>query len=221
MSTTFVNSLALGLVLTMSPVAFARTRTGPKGETELEITLGVYNYAQVPASELAQAENGTARIFRQAGIKTRWLDCSPAGAGLKMNSACDHIEGSVDLRLNILPGSMARRWGRSDTTMGVSFLSSDGRRGTQSFVFYHWVEWLAEEGYAPREAILAHTMAHEIGHLLLGTNSHFPVGIMRADWTDEDLKHIGRDGLHFTSEQAGQMRHSVQARIEYEALAAK
>lgn len=218
MSRIFVNTLALGLVLTMSPAAFARNRSTPRGEAKLGITIRVYNYAQVPASELARAETGAASILREAGIETAWLDCALSEEELKMNPVCEHAAGPAELWLKILPQSMARRSGFPDTTMGFALLSSDGRRGSESFVFYRWVERLAEMDYAPRHAILAHAMAHEIGHLLLGTNSHFPVGIMRADWTQKDLQCISREGLQFTSEQAERMRHAVQARKEISSI---
>ncbi len=221
MSRTFVNTLALGLVLTLSPAALARTRSTPRGKGKLAITLRVYNYAQVPASELARAESGAASILREAGIETAWLDCALSEAELKMNPVCEPTAGPTELWLKILPESMAHRYGFSNTTMGFALLSSDGRRGSESFVSYRWVERLAEIEFIPRHAILAHAMAHEIGHLLLGTNSHFPVGIMRADWSHEDLQRICREGLQFTSQQAGRMRHAVQARIEHQTLAAK
>ncbi len=217
----FRNTLVLGLALTMSPAAFARTRTTPRGEAELEITLRVYNYAQVPASELAGAESGAASILREAGIETRWLDCPLSKAELKMNPVCNHTAGPAKLWLKVLPESMFHRFGFSKTTMGFALLSPDGRRGSESFISYRWVDRLAEMEYAPRHAILAHAMAHEIGHLLLGTNSHFPVGIMRADWSQEDQKRASRGGLHFTPQQADRMRQAVQARIELETLAAK
>ena len=36
--------------------------------------------------------------------------------------------------------------------------------------------------------ILGHAAAHEIGHLLLGSNSHSPFGLMRARWSGQDLQ---------------------------------
>jgi len=36
-------------------------------------------------------------------------------------------------------------------------------------------------------SLWGHVAAHETGHLLLGTNSHAPRGIMRAIWQGEEL----------------------------------
>ncbi len=46
--------------------------------------------------------------------------------------------------------------------------------------------------------ILGHAAAHEIGHLLLGSNSHSPQGLMRARWSRQDLQNagIGQSSFH-------------------------
>jgi hypothetical protein len=54
-------------------------------------------------------------------------------------------------------------------------------------------------------------MAHELGHLLLGSNSHASTGIMRAHWQGEEPRRLSRGNLLFTNEQADQMRGSVIA----------
>jgi hypothetical protein len=59
--------------------------------------------------------------------------------------------------------------------------------------------------------ILGTVIAHELGHLLLGSNSHSGVGIMRAHWQGEELRRLSRGGLWFTNEQAGDMRGKVIA----------
>ena len=53
-------------------------------------------------------------------------------------------------------------------------------------------------------------MAHELGHLLLGSNSHAGAGIMRARWQGEELRRVSRSGLWFTNdEQADHMRKKL------------
>jgi hypothetical protein len=41
-------------------------------------------------------------------------------------------------------------------------------------------------------------MAHEIGHLLLGRNSHSVSGIMRGTWGSAELRAIAQGALRFT-----------------------
>jgi hypothetical protein len=62
-------------------------------------------------------------------------------------------------------------------------------------------------------------MAHEIGHLLLGSNSHSARGVMRAEWSQQLLEGIyeGREG--FSAAESRRMRQNVEARREATVLA--
>src|SRR5262245_54922394 len=56
--------------------------------------------------------------------------------------------------------------------------------------------------------VLAHAMAHEIGHLLL-PYGHSATGLMRANWDEADLLRAVHRKLNFTVEQA----ESIRARL--------
>ncbi len=47
-------------------------------------------------------------------------------------------------------------------------------------------------------ALLGHVLAHEIGHLLLRSNSHSVSGIMSARWTGEELRRLSEGAMFFT-----------------------
>jgi hypothetical protein len=88
-------------------------------------------------------------------------------------------------------------------------------------VFYHRVQKIAKARLAAPPQILGHALAHEIGHLLLGSNSHSPKGIMRADWGEGDLKKAMLELLRFSRDEAGRIRAAVSARMrDQEALPA-
>jgi predicted SprT family Zn-dependent metalloprotease len=57
--------------------------------------------------------------------------------------------------------------------------------------------------------VMGGVVAHEIGHLLLGSHAHASTGIMRAQWRGEDLHKLVKGELLFTAEQAAQMRTTV------------
>lgn len=46
--------------------------------------------------------------------------------------------------------------------------------------------------------LLAHVMVHEITHMLEGVNDHSPEGIMKATWTEADIKGMVAKPLSFT-----------------------
>ena len=83
---------------------------------------------------------------------------------------------------------------------GVAFLSDEGT-GCYSDVFYDRVAELHADWNVGLADILGNVMAHELGHLLLGSNSHAGAGIMRAHWQGEELRRVSRSGLWFTNER--------------------
>jgi hypothetical protein len=54
-------------------------------------------------------------------------------------------------------------------------------------------------------------IAHGVGHLLLGTDSHSHEGIMQGHWEDPQLREAGKGNLQFTPSQAGLMREHLAA----------
>jgi len=90
-------------------------------------------------------------------------------------------------------------------------------------IFVGRAESLAAGASLPADVILGTVIAHEIGHLLLGTNSHSSKGIMRGQWEGSDLREAGEGKLGFTSEQARRLRAGLmdRARAEKKASANK
>jgi hypothetical protein len=54
--------------------------------------------------------------------------------------------------------------------------------------------------------ILGCAIAHELGHLLLGTNSHSGKGIMQRQWESNQFRQLMTGSLLFTTAQAQLMR---------------
>jgi hypothetical protein len=82
-------------------------------------------------------------------------------------------------------------------------------------VYYEYAARLAvEEEYVEFDArtILGCVIAHELGHLLLGSNSHSSAGIMRSPWGQKQVREALMGTLLFTAEQAELMQAQVRAR---------
>ena len=168
------------------------------GETPTvsEIRINVYNDARVPTQVLTQAIQEATRIFRKIGIGIAWIDCS-SGAGSNQNYECQQLWAARRLSLRIVPWSS----NFGDTVFGVAFLSPEGD-GTYCDVFYDSVEKLHQDWHVNTSRVLGNSIAHEIGHLLLGTNAHSFIGIMAPNWQAEELRRIEMGTLFFTPEQA-------------------
>lgn len=161
-----------------------------------QITLSVYNDARVPEQVLAKAEREATRIFRQAEVKLVWIACSPSRRQGASDPACVNRMGGSQLAVRIVPWSSTS----GGAAFGVAFLSPEGH-GAYSDVFYGSVEKLHEDWHIDIATLLAHVIAHEVGHLLLGEHAHAELGIMRPKWHGEELRSIAMGGLLFTPSQ--------------------
>jgi hypothetical protein len=163
---------------------------GAKDITRISVV--VYNDAGVPASILQQAKEITERIYQDAGIRLTW------------NDHCDPKSGLTQFFVRIVPRSL----NLPGEDFGIAFVGPDGR-GVQADVFYSGIVQLAEDNSVNPAEIMGHVMAHELGHLLLGMNSHSNMGIMQAHWSGRQFHEMSRGALRFDKRQS----QTISARL--------
>lgn len=175
-----------------------------------EVTIAVHNDARVPAGSLVRAEQTASWVFKEAGLDVSWANCGLKVLALETQTgtSCGTTDFPRHLQLRIVLRSISLR----SEVFGVSYLGEDGT-GCYSDIFLEPAEELQERGgpspYLSLGTMLGYVAAHEIGHLLLGNNSHSSTGIMRAHWDKEDLERAERRQLLFTEEQGQTMRRKV------------
>jgi hypothetical protein len=179
-----------------------------------EITIHMYDYSGVQPSVRTHAQQSAEAILHQAGIAIHWRDCPlgiPKTAGAPACGA-----GTADVThfvVAILPASMSARIATSPEQFGITVMGHAGGFPTQAYVFMDRITDFAAEANAPCGSLLGVITAHEIGHLLLGSDSHSSAGIMRRKWTSEDVKKVLMGVLTFTGRQAELMRAEVRRRM--------
>src|SRR5258708_22585240 len=169
------------------------------GSKATQLTVGIYNDASVPAAVLQDAERRAADIFAQAHFEVVWLHCLHARA--EDAAACRKTDLPQHISLRIVRNPVTST---NDAVFGVAFLASDGT-GKYSDVFWKRVEALHAAASLDLGSVLGSVMAHEMGHLLLGSNDHALTGIMRAHWEAGELRHIAMGSLLFTPQQVERM----------------
>jgi sulfur relay (sulfurtransferase) DsrF/TusC family protein len=175
----------LGIVLWGSSSAHA--------SANLTFTVNVYNDAKVSPALLQHSESIAGKIFQQAGFAILWRDCTQAH--VEGRDMCLGARDDIAFTIRIVPHSLSL----SGEAFGVAFVGSDGQ-GAQADVFYSGIEQLTNDSN-PAD-IMGHVMAHELGHLLLGLNSHSSLGIMQAHWTDRQLRQMSMGFLKFDKRQS-------------------
>ncbi len=189
----------VGLLLTPL-MAASNIASSPKPS----ITVLLYDDAGVSSAVMHAAEQEAGRIFSHSGIRTFWRDCSSTEPTAELECRPPFV-GKV-LMMRVIPH--ARTLGPS--MFGVSYLGANGS-GAYGDVFYDRVLYLHEVARIDTARLLGHVLAHELGHLLLGSNAHASMGIMRAQWAGNDLSALSRGTFLFSSAQEGQMRGRLQA----------
>lgn len=182
-------------------------------ETSLEITIHLYDYSGMEESAARDARTSAETILTKAGIGVHWQDC-PVHPPKDAAPVCSTgSSDATDFIVAVLPESMAARIASNPQQFGTSVTSAKGGFPTHAYVFKDRIVDFAAAERAPWTSLIGTVIAHEIGHLLLGTDSHFPAGIMRGSWSREDVKDAQMGVLTFTSRQADQLRADVRRRL--------
>lgn len=186
-------TLGLGLIVLLSSLVLAAS-----GKRELvRFRVSVFNSSPISHDTIERAEGEASRVFRDVGIEIIWLNCPQDTVREAVLGRCVEVSFPLHLHLGILRGSR----GLKVSTVGISFSGDDGQ-GCHADLFNEAIQHLREETHVSASVILGHAMAHELGHLLLGTNSHSSIGLMRARWDREDLAKASRGNLRFSQEQS-------------------
>jgi hypothetical protein len=188
-------SLQLGLLFPVPATA------QPRQATPVVLRVSLFDDAGVGAPTLREAEREANRVFRRANIEVIWLQCPQNTLEQISLGRCAEASYPAHLQLRIVPRPRTARI----STVGMSFLSADGK-GCYADLFYERIVELQMKTRTLTAIILGQAMAHELGHLLLGTNSHSRDGLMRAQWNRGDLAQAARGNLLFSAEESTRMR---------------
>ncbi len=189
------------VVLLWGTMAIAGT-----GNSKLpKITVVVNNSADVSRTVLRKAEFDAGQIFHRAGVEIEWADCQ-SGAVVDV---CQQVPGANQLVfvLHIVPTGRTS----TDSVFGVAFLG-EGGVGRYCNVFFDRVEETERASGTGAAHLLGAVVAHELGHLLLGSHGRSSLGIMTPVWREQSLRQIDMGTFFFTREQAVFMKRRLQPR---------
>jgi hypothetical protein len=174
------------------------------------VTISVFNDAFVSQKALRGAEDVASRVFASADVQIEWMNCGRASETAEEQQACAATAFPEHLHIRIIQRSLMQ----NAPTLGLSYLDKDGS-GCQAEVFYQAVAEVVAQSEVNVATILGNAMAHEVGHLLLGTNSHSAEGIMRAHWNPPDLAAASKGLLVFSERQKDEIRTKLDSKLLY------
>ena len=198
----------------MRNILFTALILVPAVTAQLRVT--VYNKSHVSAEVRRDAFADLRDLFRAAGIAVELVPGDLAAAeasfinlpqpprkGQEHEAAC---RARRDIALELVPAAPR---GLKATILGQA--EPLARSGLNARVYMDRVMDAAELHSRSQADVLAHVIAHEIGHVLLRSNQHTPRGLMSAVWTDQEYDWIARRLMVFTKANARIMRATLDA----------
>ena len=170
-----VMSLVVGSVLTVAGGASANDEpTAAAGLRGPTIVLHIVDYAALSPKVLNVAKDRVAMVYKPIGVRIVWVN-GERGAEQRQ-------DGPLHLSILLLSRAMAEKTisanGIEDGVLGQAH-----PRSGRASIFHDRIARAAK--YFP--ICLGDVIAHEVGHLLLGTNSHSRGGIMRMNVTVDTI----------------------------------
>jgi len=212
-----IHSLRLSLwivegLLVVLGLDFADDFQARAAEPDPTITARVINYTAATPATMAKAEYQAQRILGEAGLHVIWLDCPRGQSAAITTDLCNQSLKPTEIVLRVL--SDHRQSGVQDDAFGFAVFPA------LASVYYEHAVGLARSEGADFEVstILACVIAHEIGHLLLGSNSHSDTGIMQREWSRKQVRQLMWGSLHFTPQQSKLIRAEGQMRMRLESV---
>jgi hypothetical protein len=174
---------------------------------EARITVRVQNNSNMKVQTINKAEQTVARIFRGANQELAWINC------VANQAQCKRPLESNELVIQLTSTTRERGLGVAASAFGVAFVPGDGSPARYALVFCDLLQTtVSNNPKVDLATALGHIMAHELGHLMLGSNSHSRTGIMQRDWYGPQLREAEQGTLRFDRVQARHIRAEAKTR---------
>jgi hypothetical protein len=193
----------IGFLSESEPLAAATVTESPLAtQSTPGLKVRVYGFPGLSQSVLHEAYTEAARMLHPLSIDLEWVDCNSVALSIE----CKSPQLLTDLTVHVV--AKARPPATASALGLTAWSDGDGA----AFVFYDRVIAMRTHTIL-LSSILGRVMAHEITHLLLPQHDHSEVGLMRAQWTSEDLRIASSARLELPPSSAELMRQEALRRV--------
>ena len=165
---------------------------GRQATPPIDVTVYVTGAGSVPSLKYLTAKEIAGAIFARIGIRIVWRERAPDTASANL---------AIHIRIvRQLPAYC------SDHALASALPFARG-------VTVVTVSWdrvhLVAGGSRLEPHLLAYVMAHELGHILQGTDGHAQTGVMQASWDEYDYIAMEKGLLQFTAADVNLIRRGA------------
>ena len=138
--------------------AWGEINSGTRTAEKPQVSVSVFNDAQVRAAVLAQAERQAGKIFGRAGLEVIWVNCLTREARTETQISCERFAWPAYLALHVVTRPLRPMSLRPmNEVFGVAFLSKEGT-GCYSDVFFDQARALQADSNVELAVILGNLM---------------------------------------------------------------
>ena len=183
-----------------------RGRT-PRPLFALRVAIRTYQSELVSPGDLPSALSVAAGILEIAGLEPQWCICAdePDQTGA---DRCAEPPGRKELMIRFLRRPVPLDYA-GQAPLGTSLIDTRAGSGSLATIYVDRVARFARDSGTQAGVLLGRAIAHEIGHLLLGTTAHTRTGLMRAVWSSDALQRSNAADWLFTPSDARAMREGL------------
>jgi hypothetical protein len=176
------------------------------------VTIRTAHLVEIPEAARVAARETVRSIFLAGGIGIAWRDCASPHLGTAVTAdPCMEALAPTEVVVRLAPAPRQAPPG----SLGFSYVVQGAGIGRLATVYPDRVGEFARSAGVSSSTLLGRVIAHEVGHLLLGTLEHAPRGLMRPYWSRRDLAHErSMRSWRFSAGEAAAMRRSLQASIK-------
>jgi hypothetical protein len=166
----------------------------------LQIVVRTYDSVGVAPADMDRARASVGAILASIGIEPIWPPCH--------ETICTGPVKPHEVMVRIVRSGPQSVEG----SLGYSVVDVSRHTGSLATIYDDRVHALAEQAGVDPGLLLGRVMAHEIGHILLGTSSHARSGLMRAVWASGELRRDLKSDWVFSGREAADLRRRLVAR---------
>jgi hypothetical protein len=172
------------------------------------VTVRIFDQIGVSSGELDHAMSEAVRILRTVDLELIWTSCSRRN---DESPGCRRVPwpGEFIVRLGAAPSVTPQR----SVAMGYALVGREGTAASFATVYEDLVRLVARRAGVDQRRLLGRAIAHEIGHLLLNDNQHANTGLMRAGWSQAELRLNKLSDWTFGEDEGWRIKAALSGRV--------
>lgn len=172
------------------------------------VVVRLYDVSGLARDEVRQAAQAATDSLAPALVSITWLECRRNDGAAR----CERPMRAGELAVRVVRSGVAID-GRGRLPLGDALVDEPSGTGALATIYTDRIEWLAQASSTRTSTLLTRVIAHELGHLLLGSRQHSARGLMRAAWSIEDVRRTRPGDWEFTVPEAKAIHARARATV--------